>query len=94
MKTKNQSRAEVTEEDIRAYAAHLYEQSGRVAGRDLDNWLEAEQCLRACAANPSALAGYRRHVSKHGTPRGFTMPPSDVSLSMEKLECSSRKPRE
>jgi hypothetical protein len=35
------------EEAVRDYAYHLYEQSGRIAGHDLDNWLEAEACLRA-----------------------------------------------
>ncbi len=29
------------------YAYHLYEQSGRTPGRALDNWLEAEACIRA-----------------------------------------------
>jgi hypothetical protein len=33
------------EDDIRDYAYHLYDQSGFVAGRDLDNWLEAKACL-------------------------------------------------
>jgi hypothetical protein len=36
-----------TIEDIRDYAFHLYEQSGCVEGRELENWLEAEACLRA-----------------------------------------------
>lgn len=35
------------EDDIRTYAYHLYEQSGHIAGRDLDNWLEAQACLAA-----------------------------------------------
>lgn len=33
------------EDDIRGYAYHLYEQSGRMLGHDLDNWLEAAACL-------------------------------------------------
>lgn len=36
-----------TDDDIRSYAEHLYEQSGRIPGRDLDNWLEAKACLEA-----------------------------------------------
>ena len=43
-----------TDDDIRAYAHHLYVQSGRVAGRALDHWLEAEACLRAVRAAPPA----------------------------------------
>ena len=34
-----------SEAEIRDYAYHLYDQSGYVAGRDLDNWLEAKACL-------------------------------------------------
>jgi hypothetical protein len=34
-----------SEDDIRDYAYHLYDQSGFAAGRDLDNWLEAKACL-------------------------------------------------
>ena len=37
--------APLSEEEIRDYAYHLYDQSGYVAGRDLDNWLEAKACL-------------------------------------------------
>jgi hypothetical protein len=35
----------LSESEIRDYAYHLYDQSGYVAGRDLDNWLEAKACL-------------------------------------------------
>lgn len=35
------------EEDIRDYAYHLYQQSHREPGHDLDNWLEATACLKA-----------------------------------------------
>jgi hypothetical protein len=37
----------IEEEAIRDYAYHLYEQSGRVPGHDLDHWLEARACLAA-----------------------------------------------
>jgi Protein of unknown function (DUF2934) len=49
MKTKSppQDVFEPSEDDIRDYACHLYEQSGCIPGRDLDNWLEARECLRA-----------------------------------------------
>jgi ferritin-like protein len=40
-------RHEPSEEVIRDYAQHLYEQSGRIPGRDLDNWYEAKACLEA-----------------------------------------------
>lgn len=38
---------EPTDDDVREYARHLYEQSGRIPGRDLDNWLEAKACIMA-----------------------------------------------
>ena len=36
-----------TEDDIRAYAFHLYQQNGCKPGQDLENWLEAAACLSA-----------------------------------------------
>jgi hypothetical protein len=44
---KNSSAPSYTEDDIRDYAYHLYEQNGCASGRDLDNWLEAKACLSA-----------------------------------------------
>ena len=35
------------EDDIRAYAFHLYQQGGCVPGHDLENWFEATACLKA-----------------------------------------------
>ena len=35
------------DDEIRKMAFELYEKSGKVAGRDLDNWLEAEKIIRA-----------------------------------------------
>jgi hypothetical protein len=35
-----------SEDDIRSYAYHLYEQSGRLPHHDLENWLEATACLK------------------------------------------------
>ena len=34
-------------EEIRKKAQELYEKSGRIPGRDLDNWLEAERIVKA-----------------------------------------------
>ena len=35
------------EDEIRAEAREIYERSGRVEGRDLDNWAEAERTVFA-----------------------------------------------
>jgi len=68
------------EDDIRSYAEHLYDQGGRQPGHDLDNWLEAEACLRSHLA-PSR-AELRRHLppAARRRARGFTMPACDASV--------------
>lgn len=74
----------LNEDDISAYAAHLFEQSGRIPNRDIENWLEAQACL---AANLARGAGARRTQARpRRRPRGFTMPASDVSLWLERDE--------
>lgn len=60
-------RHEPAEDLIRDYAAHLWEQSGRVPGHDLDNWLEAKACIRAAIP---------RHQSRHRLHRHLTDPAS------------------
>lgn len=55
---------EISEADIRAYAYHLYEQSGRIPGRDLENWLEARACLLANIPARHSHTRLHRHV--HG----------------------------
>lgn len=87
MKTKSppDRRSDLREEDIRAYAAHLYEQSGRVPNRDIENWLEAKTCLEANMLHAVPLARADRGRACRGA-RGFTMPPSDASLWIEGAE--------
>ena len=36
-----------SDNEIRDYAYHLYEQSNCISGRDLENWAEAKVCLEA-----------------------------------------------
>lgn len=55
---------EFTEEDIRDYAFHLYEQSGCIPGRDLDNWLEAKACLEANIPRHSVHSRLQRHLGR------------------------------
>ncbi len=47
VKASEPTRFEPTEDDIRAYAYHLYEQRGRDPGHDLDDWLEARAYLQS-----------------------------------------------
>ena len=52
-----------TDEDIRDYAFHLYQQSGCVPGHDLENWLEAKACLEANIAKDQSQS--RLHRQRH-----------------------------
>jgi hypothetical protein len=84
MKTKSRLHPDPTpvlrEEDIRSYAEHLYEHSGRQLGHDVENWLEAEACLRSHL--PPSRAERRRHLppAARRRARGFTMPACDASV--------------
>lgn len=57
-------RHEPDEELIRDYAAHLWEQSGRVPGHDLDNWLEAKACLEAAIPRHESHRRLHRHLTE------------------------------
>ncbi|MBI5769209.1 MAG: DUF2934 domain-containing protein [Verrucomicrobia bacterium] len=52
------------EELIRDYAAHLWEQSGRVPGHDLDNWLEAKACVAANIPRHHSHRRLHRHLTE------------------------------
>jgi Cu/Zn superoxide dismutase len=56
---------ELSDGDIRDYAYHLFQQGNCVPGHDLDNWLEAIECLKAKI--PSNRSGTRLHeyVNSH-----------------------------
>jgi hypothetical protein len=54
-------RQEPDENQIRDYAHHLYEKSGCVPGRDLENWLEAERTLTVALQQSSS--NHRRRDS-------------------------------
>ena len=58
-----ESTREPTEDEIRDYAFHLYQQSGCKPGHDLDNWLEAKACLEANI--PKHHAHRRLHHHRH-----------------------------
>ena len=65
MKTKSPTTVSpaFTEEDIRSYAEHLWDQGGRVPGRDLDNWLEAKACLESCVPRHQSHRRLHEHVT-------------------------------
>lgn len=51
-----------SEDDIRSYAFHLYEQGGCIPGHDLENWLEASACLKANIPAHRSRARLHSHV--------------------------------
>ena len=75
MKTKSPSKTvpvvppEALENEIRDYAYHLYEQSGRLPGRDLDNWLEAKACILANVARENSHTRLHRHLAQPSAAR-------------------------
>jgi hypothetical protein len=80
MKRRGKSRRSHPSEDaIRHRAAELYERSGRIEGRDWENWLAAEAELRA-----EIQAAPRTGPC----PPGFKMPDSDAALWIEKKFCT------
>jgi hypothetical protein len=52
-----------SENDIREYAFHLYEQNRCIDGHDLDNWLEATACLKANIPTHRSSARLHHHVN-------------------------------
>jgi hypothetical protein len=67
---------EPNEDDIRAYAYHLYEQAGCIAGRELENWLEARACLLANIPRHESHTRLHRQLQpkRPGTLTAFTVP--------------------
>ena len=63
--TKSVGAAAPIEGEIRDYAYHLFEQNGRMLGHDLENWLEAEACLKA------HIPAHRSHMRLHGYLQGL-----------------------
>jgi len=54
-------------DEIAKVAYELYEKSGRAAGRDTDNWLEAERIVKArYARKEKTAAGQTEEVGRHG----------------------------
>jgi hypothetical protein len=54
-----------SESDIREYAFHLYAQSNRRPGHDLENWLEAKACLEAHIPLHASHLRLHHHITGH-----------------------------
>jgi len=53
----------ITEDDVRCYAYHLYEQGNRQSGNDLAHWFEATAFLHSApAGNPPPLAAVAEKI--------------------------------
>jgi hypothetical protein len=53
-----------SDEAIRDYAYHLYQQSNCMPGHDLDNWLEATACLKANIPVHRSATRLHRHINE------------------------------
>ncbi len=60
------------EQEISTIAYELYEKSGRMEGRDLDNWLEAERIVRERLATKETSGIEKIVSSKRKTSRTRT----------------------
>lgn len=56
-----------TDDATRDYAFHFHEQSGRTQGHDLDNWQEANACLKA------NIPAHRSHNRLHDHTAAFAL---------------------
>jgi hypothetical protein len=83
------NRPKPSENDIRDYAYHLYQQSNCVPGHDLDNWLEATACLKANI--PSHRSGTRLHHHFNGLESGeFSLLSAEARIPLPDTRALSR----
>jgi len=54
---------EPSEDEVRDYAYHLYEQGNRAPGHDVENWLEALACLKAHIPEHASHSRLYRYAS-------------------------------
>jgi len=72
-------------EEISKAATELYEKSGRVEGRDLDNWLEAEKIV---------TAQYRKQEKLEAKNLLLRKRPQQQRRAQRKLQQERKKTRE
>ena len=59
------STTQPTEDEIRAYANHLYLQRGATDGHDVGDWLEAKACLCASIPKEATHTRIHEHIQHH-----------------------------
>ena len=78
MKKKSNSQAApariITDDEIRDYAYHLYQQSGCIPGHDVENWLEAQACLEASIPREHSHTRLHRHRHSHAAAPSAAVP--------------------
>ncbi|MES1194357.1 MAG: DUF2934 domain-containing protein [Opitutus sp.] len=53
-----------SDDEVRTYAHHLYQQSNCRPGHDLDNWLEAAACLKANIPAHRSATRLHQHLTE------------------------------
>ncbi|MDA8084678.1 MAG: DUF2934 domain-containing protein [Nitrospiraceae bacterium] len=64
--------------EIERLAYELYEKSGRIGGRELDNWVEAERLISSYVAE---MKMSREKAAKPGAVGGTAKPPAKTTQS-------------
>jgi hypothetical protein len=54
---------EPSDDAVRDYAFHLYQQDNCASGHDVDNWLEATACLKANIPSQSSHSRLHQHIT-------------------------------
>ena len=75
----------ITEDEIRDYAYHLYQQSGCIPGHDVENWIEAQACLEANIPREHSHTRLHRHRHPHAA-ASKTGVPTIVTLESDSPE--------
>ncbi len=60
---------EPSENAVRDYAYHLYQQGSGAPGHDVDNWLEATACLKAAIPSHSSHSRLHQHINGTANPK-------------------------
>ena len=90
MNTENSTQP--SQQEIAAYAYHLWEADGRQAGRDAEYWFQAQAQLKARASNAGAAA--RRDINANASGTATEAKPQGSPSKKRKTENVSREQRQ
>lgn len=83
-----------THEKISKVARDLYEKSGRIDGRDLENWHEAERIVRRCLESLAGEKAASQTEEKRISEKKSKQPSATRSAAKKTLDASPPESRE